>query len=355
MTAIKIENISKAYGIGRNQTKVLNNISLQIKEGELFFLLGPSGCGKTTLLRIIAGLLTADSGQIFFNNKDITLLEPEKRNTAMVFQNYALWPHMTVFKNVEFGLKNKGVARSERKTMVAEKLRLVRMQDYAYRKPTQLSGGQQQRVALARALTAEPACLLFDEPLSNLDAQLRIQMRNEIRQLVKSSGTTGIYVTHDQKEALSMADRIAVMNTGIIEQIGTVDEIYYQPKNIWTAEFIGEANFINGHIVDIADHIAINCGSFNLIATKQGNFKIGETITCCIRPESLSFEDTPENSIPCRCVLSNFYGEVCQYLFEMENSSKLKMTSLSGRNLKTASSQYAKLSVKPENICLLKN
>jgi len=225
MIDIKLQNLARSFGSGHSAVRAVDDVSLTIPAGEFFFLLGPSGCGKTTLLRMIAGLIEPTDGRVLFGDRDLTFVPMEQRNVAMVFQNYALWPHMTVQDNVEFGPKMQGKARPVRQEIAAAKLGLVQMEAYGPRKPNQLSGGQQQRVALARALAAQSSCLLLDEPLSNLDARLRQHMRVELRQLVKSTGVTAIYVTHDQAEALSMADRIAVMNAGRVVQVGTPQEL----------------------------------------------------------------------------------------------------------------------------------
>ena len=217
MISITIENLVKKFG----DTVALGGVSFRIEPGELFFLLGPSGCGKTTLLRNVAGFYIPDSGRILFGNEDVTKLPPHKRNTGMMFQSYALWPHMTVAKNVAFGLEERRVPSAEIKARVAAALKSVQMDAYADRKIAQLSGGQQQRVALARSLVIRPRCLLLDEPLSNLDAKLRLEMRTEIRRVCKEFGLTAIYVTHDQKEALSISDRMAIIEGGRIAQIGT--------------------------------------------------------------------------------------------------------------------------------------
>ena len=234
MTQIRMEQLGKTFG----QTIALRDIDLQIESGELFFLLGPSGCGKSTLLRLIAGLMEPTTGRIFFGDRDVTDLDTRHRNAVMVFQSYALWPHMSVRENVRFGLSVRGAPKEQQHRRVDEVLELVRMREYADRKPNQLSGGQQQRVALARALAVKPACLLLDEPLSNLDAKLRHEMRSEIRRICKSAGLTTIYVTHDQKEALSIADRIAVMSAGEIAQIGTPSQVYHRPVNAFVADFL---------------------------------------------------------------------------------------------------------------------
>ena len=242
---ISVQNLSKSYTRGK---LVLKPLELEIASGELFFLLGPSGCGKSTLLRLIAGFLKPDSGRIFFDDRDVTDLPPEKRNAPMVFQNYALWPHLSVFDNVAFGLKAQKVRSSEVRERAMAALETVRMADFADRKTPQLSGGQQQRVALARALAVAPELILLDEPLSNLDAKLRDEMRDELRDICRQRKLTAIYVTHDRREALSMADRMAVLCDGKISQLGKPDELYRKPANRFTAEFLGEVNIIEGKV-----------------------------------------------------------------------------------------------------------
>src|SRR5688572_12613858 len=236
MTTVRLDNITKTFG----STVAVVNVDLTINAGELFFLLGPSGCGKSTLLRLIAGLHEPTAGRIWFNDRDVTPLQTRERNAVMCFQSYALWPHMSVRENVRFGLAVRGADAAEQRRRVDEVLSLVRMLELADRKPNQLSGGQQQRVALARALAVKPACLLLDEPLSNLDAKLRHEMRTEIRRICKTTGVTTVYVTHDQKEALSIADRIAVMRVGKIEQVGTPSDVYHRPVNAFVKEFMAQ-------------------------------------------------------------------------------------------------------------------
>lgn len=251
-TSISIRNLNKTFGSGKAATAAVDGINLEIAPGELFFLLGPSGCGKTTLLRMIAGFIDPTGGTILFNEKNVTHAPPNTRNTGMVFQSYALWPHMSVEQNVAFGLGVRKVPRAERKQRAQEALDAVQMGQYARRKPNQLSGGQQQRVALARALVIRPDVLLLDEPLSNLDAKLRNDLRMEIRRTCKTygggpeggGGITTIYVTHDQKEALSMADRIAVMRAGKIVQLGAPSDLYRRPRTRFVAEFLGQTNII---------------------------------------------------------------------------------------------------------------
>ena len=283
---IKIENLSKSYTRGK---LVLQPLDLEINSGELFFLLGPSGCGKSTLLRLIAGFLQPDSGKIYFNGKDVTALAPEKRNAPMVFQNYALWPHLTVFENVAFGLKAQKLPKNEIKERTMEALKVVRMEEFAERKTPLLSGGQQQRVALARALAVAPELILLDEPLSNLDAKLRDEMRDELRTICRDRKLTAVYVTHDRREALSMADRMAVLNGGTISQMGSPDELYRQPANRFTAEFLGDINIIEGKV--IADNsVETALGIFKNVTTLPA----GTNVTLGVRPEAVVIDPATE-------------------------------------------------------------
>ena len=315
MIAITIDKLVKKFG----DAVALNGISLRIEPGELFFLLGPSGCGKTTLLRNIAGFYIPDEGRIFFGDEDVTNLPPHKRNTGMMFQSYALWPHMTVAKNVAFGLEERRVPKAELRQRVQAALESVQMGPYAERKIAQLSGGQQQRVALARALVIRPRCVLLDEPLSNLDARLRLEMRSEIRRVCKENGLTAIYVTHDQKEALSISDRMAVLEGGRIAQIGTPEQVYRRPKTRVVADFIGETNFLNGKMQSLD-------GAKALVETSEGLFEgilgdpewkpsAGDAVSLSIRPESWSLRSAPTamNSVKGRIGESVYLGEVAQY------------------------------------------
>ena len=244
MASVSLQSVSKSYGAHH----AVSDVSLEIAQGEFLVLLGPSGCGKTTTLRMIAGFIEPTSGRILFGNRDVTDLPPYRRNTGLVFQGYALFPHLTVFENVAFGLRMRKLDRADIARRTQEALRLVRLEDLAERMPRQLSGGQQQRVALARALVIEPEILLLDEPLSNLDAKLREEVRVEIRQLQRRLGLTTVMVTHDQEEALSVADRLAVMSDGAIQQIGTQRELYNAPANQFVASFIGRTNFFAGEV-----------------------------------------------------------------------------------------------------------
>ncbi len=242
---IIIKHALKKYG----ENVIIPDLNLDIREGEFFTLLGPSGCGKTTLLRMIAGFNSIEGGDFYFGEKRINDLDPAKRNIGMVFQNYAIFPHYTVRKNVEFGLKNKKFPKDKIKTQSEKFMKLMQIDEYADRMPERLSGGQQQRVALARALCIEPDVLLMDEPLSNLDAKLRVEMRTVIKNIQHSVGITTVYVTHDQEEAMAVSDRIAVMNAGVIQHVGTPKSIYQRPANLFVATFIGRSNVIKGKLV----------------------------------------------------------------------------------------------------------
>ncbi|HBS28088.1 MAG TPA: spermidine/putrescine ABC transporter ATP-binding protein [Phycisphaerales bacterium] len=287
-TTIEIRGISKHYkSFGAGLTKAVDDVSLTVNAGDLFFLLGPSGCGKTTLLRMIAGFIEPTAGQILFNGRDISRTAPNKRNTGMVFQSYALWPHMTVAQNVAYGLKVRRIPRADRDRRVEQALAAVRMDPYAARKPNQLSGGQQQRVALARALVVQPDVLLLDEPLSNLDAKLRLEMRAEIRRICKEAAITTVYVTHDQKEALSMADALAVLNQGVIAQAGPPREVYLRPRSRFVAEFLGETNFIPGRIESRSGAaVTVSTPAGPLLAAETPGPAASGAVTCSIRPEA---------------------------------------------------------------------
>ena len=293
MVSVRLEKLTKAYG----DVLALDSVSLDVDKGELFFFLGPSGCGKTTLLRAIAGLCGLDEGEVYFGDRPITLVPPHKRNIGMVFQNYALWPHMTVSQNVAFGLDVRKIPRSDKGKRVREALEMVRMSQYAARRPAQLSGGQQQRVALARALVIRPDVILLDEPLSNLDAKLRLEMRVEITRIHAETGITTLYVTHDQKEALSMAQKLAIMRDGRVEQLGGPQEVYRNPATAFVAGFIGEANFFPGKIVArLSDGCLCIETSLGRIdgARSPGAEELspGRQVTCMIRPESFRLDDS---------------------------------------------------------------
>ncbi|MEM1638952.1 MAG: ABC transporter ATP-binding protein [Desulfurococcaceae archaeon] len=293
MTRIMLENISKYYG----SVVAVDDVSLKIDKGEFFAILGPSGCGKTTTLRIIAGFEVPDKGKVYFDDDDVTFLKPYKRNTAMVFQNYALWPHMTVYENVAYGLKIKrkelGLSDEEIKKRVDWALELVKLKGFENRYPLQLSGGQQQRVALARALVVQPRVLLLDEPLSNLDAKLRIEMREELKRLQKSLGITTIYVTHDQLEAMSMSDRISVMNKGKVIQVGTPKELYYSPRSIFVADFLGRSSIYRGVVIEQNGYeVKVQLEDSDLILKGVAfDEKLPRKVAVVIRPEVIEIGD----------------------------------------------------------------
>ena len=359
---IKLENITKIYEGSDSSAPALDNISLEIGSGEFFFLIGPSGCGKTTLLRLIAGLIDPTDGRIFFDERDVSDIPVDKRKAVMVFQGYALWPHMTVRQNVEFGPKMQKMSGTERRTAAEGHLERVRMYEYLKRKPNQLSGGQQQRVALARALAAKAECLLLDEPLSNLDAGLRLHMRDELKNIVKSSGTTAIYVTHDQKEALYMADRIAVMDRGRIVQVGRPDDLYNHPETRFVAEFLGETNFINGCVIETSPSLKVETSSGVITTGGAENIEINSDVTCCIRPERVELvsdknERLPDLVyIPARIISNIFLGEMRQYkcMPEGYDDTPWKVFTLSATTDKYAEQERVLMKINPGDVIVIK-
>lgn len=319
---VKIKNVVKKY----SNFTAIKNMSFDIQPGEFFTLLGPSGCGKTTLLRMIAGFNSIEEGEIYFDDKLINTIAPNKRDIGMVFQNYAIFPHMTVYENVAYGLKAHKIPKSEINKKVMRVLDLVQIAQLKDRKPSQLSGGQQQRVALARAIVIEPDVLLMDEPLSNLDAKLRIQMRTSIKKLQRELKITTIYVTHDQQEALAVSDRIAIMNGGNLMQIDNPENIYKKPQNIFVAGFIGTSNFLDGTITGmdkymIAD-IRLACGlSFKTKLNKQtsGDVKLS------VRPEQFVFTDDSSASIPGVLTMHTFLGDFANYEVKLVNGQTVQI------------------------------
>jgi len=362
MDAIRAESISKKFG----QVLALDQTSITIAGGELFFLLGSSGCGKTTLLRCIAGLESPDEGTIFFGEKDMTSVPTHKREAAMVFQSYALWPHMSVGENIAFGLEERKVDRDEIYDQVDAALEMVHLAGYADRRIDQLSGGQQQRVALARALIVKPTCLLLDEPLSNLDAQLRMEMRHEIRRIVKENNLTGVYVTHDQEEALSIADRIAVMEDGQITQVGTPDEIYRNPINAHVANFIGKTNLIEAEVSnlvweDAGDEflsIRVNstAGRFEgRITCPNWRPSEGEKVLVSIRPEAFHpyHGGVPINRINGHIEDRTYLGSNAQYSIRAEGEQLWEVMELNPTEMRPIGEPII-FSVNPDDVVILK-
>ncbi len=358
--SVHLDSVCKSFG----ENRVVDRISLTIEPGELFFLLGPSGCGKTTLLRCLAGFYIPESGRILFNDEDITNLPPEQRDTGMVFQSYALWPHLTVAENVAFGLELRHVAKDEIRRRVDEALAMVKMSDRATYRPNQLSGGQQQRVALARALVIKPKCLLLDEPLSNLDAKLRLEMRTEIRRICKQAGLTAVYVTHDQKEALSIADRLAILDHGSIQQCGTPQDVYLHPKSTFVANFIGETNFIKGTVHSAADgryEIETPAGRLVSTAVPPEAVRIGDHVTVSLRPEVLHVGTQPrEDSNVWKARLNEtlYLGEMAQHQISVGPtgaSVELKVFELNPKLFALHEvARETHLWVKPGNVVVLK-
>lgn len=356
MISIQVQQLTKRFG----EAVALRGLDLTIAPGELFFLLGPSGCGKTTLLRSLAGFYLPDEGRILFGDEDVTRLEPHRRNTGMMFQSYALWPHLTVAENVAFGLRERKVPAPELNRRVAEALAAVLMADYAGRKPNQLSGGQQQRVALARALVVRPRCLLLDEPLSNLDAKLRLEMRGEIRRVCKEFRLTTVYVTHDQKEALSIADRMAILDQGRILQVGTPREVYRRPRNRVVANFIGETDFIPGTVAARAgDQVWVDTaiGRFEgRWADPAGVAVVGAAVTLSIRPEcwELGAERAMMNCVRGSIGESVYLGEVAQFDFQVAGAEvRLKVHERNPRHVGNAAQGELYVTVAPDDVVVL--
>ena len=321
---IRIQNAVKKYG----DNVVIPDLSLDIKEGEFFTLLGPSGCGKTTLLRMIAGFNSIEGGDFYFGDRRINDLDPSKRNIGMVFQNYAIFPNMTVEKNVEFGLKNRNVSKEDRAVEVKKFLELMQIEDFAERMPEKLSGGQQQRVALARALVIKPDVLLMDEPLSNLDAKLRIEMRTAIKQLQNSIGITTVYVTHDQEEAMAVSDRIAVFNHGVIQQIGTPKALYQRPANLFVANFIGHSNELEGSLTKENGQMVISvCDDYSFILNnvKEEHCQDGVLpVKLAVRPEEWIIQEETEPGIAGTIIDSIFLGLNTHYLIQLSNGKEVE-------------------------------
>lgn len=343
MEHIKINNVSKYFG----ESKAIDNVDITINQGEFFTLLGPSGCGKTTLLRTLAGFYKQEEGDVFFDKTNINNLPAHKRNIGMVFQNYAIFPHMTVFDNIAYGLKARKVKKDEIKIRVDEALDMVELTHLKDRAPSQLSGGQQQRVSLARAIVIHPGLLLMDEPLSNLDAKLRIKMREDIRNLQKRLNITTIYVTHDQEEALAVSDRIAVLKDGKVQQIGKPHEIYLSPSNKFVANFIGSTNFLKGHLSTSMDGVSGNISVENVNLTSKFTKAYQGDALYSIRPEQVRLMDLANDNdstwIKGKIIESTFLGESVVYKiqFNSDNIISAHEHSVSFGNLREVGDEVA--------------
>lgn len=320
---ITIEHAVKRYG----KDTIINDLSLEVRPGEFFTLLGPSGCGKTTLLRMIIGFNSVEGGTFKIDDHVINDIPTNKRNIGMVFQNYAVFPHMSVFDNVAFGLKNRKVPKEEIQRRVDEILKVVKIDHLKDRMPAKLSGGQQQRVALARAIVIEPAILLMDEPLSNLDAKLRVEMRNVIKRIQQQIGITTVYVTHDQEEALAVSDRIAVMNGGIIQQIDTPARVYQRPANQFVANFIGLSNFLPASVSRKGEELSILFpeGGYRVGMTNlRPDLEDGTQVLVAVRPEEFEMRSTELEGIPAVVRSSIFLGNTTHYFLELGDGSEVE-------------------------------
>ena len=320
---ILLREIEKRFG----GVRAVDRVSIDIADGELFTLLGPSGCGKTTLLRMIAGFYPVDAGEIHFGGRRVDGLPPYARNIGMVFQNYALWPHMTVAANITYGLKLRKLAAGEVARRLEDGLRKVNLTGLAARYPGQLSGGQQQRVALARALVLNPDILLLDEPLSNLDAKIRVQVRAEIRTLQRELGITTVYVTHDQEEALSLSDRVAVMRDGRVQQVAAPKELYERPANRFVADFVGTNNFLAGVARGAIDgHVVVDTALGALRGRAARGVPTGARCVLAVRPENVTLGGDGENVVDGKIVLASYLGSVLRYDLTTAPGLSLKVT-----------------------------
>ncbi|TBL71383.1 ABC transporter ATP-binding protein [Paenibacillus thalictri] len=352
MQDVKIEQVTKYFG----EAKGIDRANLHIAKGEFFTLLGPSGCGKTTLLRTLAGFYQQEEGHIYFGDKNVDRVPVHKRNIGMVFQNYAIFPHLTVFENVAYGLKARSIGKADIEKRVMEALEVVELAHLRDRQPSQMSGGQQQRIALARAIVIQPDLLLMDEPLSNLDAKLRLKMRAEIRDLQKRLNITTIYVTHDQEEALAVSDRIAVLEQGVIQQVGKPDEIYLSPVNRFVANFIGTTNFIDAEIgrYDAASRTATMRICDVTVTVPLLRAYEGKAIYS-IRPEQLSLSDTAGGSgaeprIAGTVETVTFLGEKVEISVRLPGGQTVLISerSSAGRNRQLAGGKHVSVRIHPE-------
>ena len=350
MSRVSVTSLVKKFG----STVAVAGVDLVMESGKLFFLLGPSGCGKTTLLRMIAGFETPTSGEIRFGDRDVSKLPPEKRDAGMVFQGYALWPHLSVYENVAFGLRVRKAPSSEIRTRVGEALELVKMTGLGDRKPTQLSGGQQQRVALARALAFRPSVLLLDEPLSNLDAKLRLEMRSEIRRIVDEANITTIYVTHDQEEALSLADHMAVLKDGEVIQTGAPRELYDHPTDQFTASFLGDTNFVEGRVIETnGPEVVVETPLGRLRSRGSRPDRLDDDVMVSIRPESirLGAEVKDDNQTSMTVAGTMFLGQTAEVALS-NGKATLRALELHPRMVRNGGDAL-QVSFSPDDVVLL--
>jgi iron(III) transport system ATP-binding protein len=345
---IHINNAVKRFGTNT----IIPDLSLEVREGEFFTLLGPSGCGKTTLLRMIAGFNTIEGGDFYFNEKRINDLDPSKRNIGMVFQNYAIFPHLTVRKNVAFGLKNKKFPKDQIDVLTDKFMKLVHVDEYAERIPERLSGGQQQRVALARALVISPDVLLMDEPLSNLDAKLRVEMRGVIKKIHSDVGITTIYVTHDQEEAMAVSDRIAVMNGGVIQHIGKPKNVYLRPANVFVANFIGRTNILDGKLVVKGKKPYLRlAGDFEIeMEGIRPEYMLNQEVQVSIRPEEFVLYDGLEDGLEGTVTDNTFLGLNTHYHVLLPTGNEVEIIQESSLQSNIEKGMKVTLQVKKEKI-----
>ena len=340
---ISIKHAVKKY----QDFTAIPDLSLEIKPGEFFTLLGPSGCGKTTLLRMIAGFNSIEGGEFYFGDRLINDLDPAKRNIGMVFQNYAIFPHLTVRKNVAFGLQNRKLPKDQIEKQTDKFLKLMKIDQFADRLPEKLSGGQQQRVALARALAIEPDVLLMDEPLSNLDAKLRVEMREVIKEIQNSLGITTVYVTHDQEEAMAVSDRIAVMSDGVIQQVGAPKTLYQRPGNLFVSTFIGRTNVVECKVAD--GGIEFKDG-FRLPMNNLTDCKEGDEVIASIRPEELVINEHGEDGLDATVAYSTFLGLNTHYFVDLADGQRAEIIQESKIDDIIENGTKIKLGVKAEKI-----
>jgi ABC-type Fe3+/spermidine/putrescine transport system ATPase subunit len=355
--SVRLDRVTRAFG----ETLAVDDVSFDVHPGEFLTMLGPSGCGKTTLLRIIAGFITPSGGDIYINDECVTDVPAHKRRTGMVFQNYALFPHMTIFDNLAYGLRLRKLGREDIAGKVGQALELIRLTGYEGRYPRELSGGQQQRVALARAIVISPDVLLLDEPLSNLDYKLRITMRGEIRRIQRDTGITAMFVTHDQGEALTMSDRIVILNKGRVMQIGRPTDVYENPSNKFVADFIGEANFFDGTVVACnGTEVGIALGPLTLYAPfSGGGLSIGQRASFSVRPERLRIQpggggrEGKPNAYAATVEAHDYLGAVVRYYLRLGDGPIVKVDEHNVAGVRYQPGEDVSVEIPPEDCFVL--